>query len=354
MDKVVLAYSGGLDTSICVHWLQSVKGLKVITFMAQLGQVEYLEPLGEQAVQLGADTAYIADLRHRFIQDFILPCLRAGARYDAHYLLSAALTRPLISQELVRIAEEENCNYIAHGSRGFGNDHVRFNNCINALDPEIKIIAPLHELGLQTVSDDLKYAKTNNIPIESRRQVLYNLECNLWGCNVQLGKPTEFWPMPPRDTYIMSVPTEESPEKATSLEVTFEHGMPTGLNNAKKDILELIEILNRIGGRNAIGRVDMVENKISGEKSREIYEAPAATILYTIYHALAQLILPKEQIHFQNILSQRYAHLVYHGEWFSPLRESLDAFFLTSAKLISGRVKLRLFKGKCAITEIET
>lgn len=349
-----MAYSGGLDTSICVHWLQSVKGLKVITFMAQLGQVEYLEPLGEKAVQLGAETAYIADLRHRFVKEFILPCLRAGARYDSEYLLSAALTRPLISQELVRIADEENCTYIAHGSRGFGNDHVRFNNCIYALDPEIKIITPLHELGLQTVNDSMKYAKTYNIPLDTRRQLLYNLECNLWGCNIQFGKPAEIWPLPPRDTYIMTVPLEESPDRASILEITLAQGMPTELNKAKKDILELIEVLNRIGGRNAIGRVDMVENKISGEKSREIYESPAATILYTAYHALAQLILPKEQLHFQRILSHHYAHMVYHGEWFSSLRESLDAFFLNSAKRISGRVKLKLFKGKCLVTEIET
>ncbi|MFA5794408.1 MAG: argininosuccinate synthase [Candidatus Brocadiia bacterium] len=352
MSKVVLAYSGGTDTSICVHWLQS-KGLKVITFMAQLGQLEYLEPLGEKAVQLGAETAYIADLRHRFVQEFILPCIKAGAKYESDYLLSSALTRPLISQELVRISNEENCRYVAHGSRGFGNDYIRFNNCIKALDPEIEIIAPLKELNLQTINDDIKYAQERNIPLGSRRQSLYNLECNLWGCNIQLGQPDELWQTAPRDTYIMTTPIEESPDKAITIEITFKKGEPIALNNAAKDYLELIEILNKIGGRHAIGRSDIVENKISGDKSREIYESPAASILYNAFHAISYLVLPKELLHFQATLSQKYSQLVYHGDWFSPLRESMDAFFNASANKINGKVTMKLFKGNCIILEIE-
>jgi argininosuccinate synthase len=352
MNKVVLAYSGGTDTSICVHWLQS-KGLKVITFMAQLGQLEYLEPLGEKAVQLGAETAYIADLRHRFIKEFILPCMKAGARYESDYLLSSALTRPLISQELIRIANEEDCRYIAHGSRGFGNDYARFNNCINALNSELEIIAPLKELNLQTINDDLKYAQKHNIILENHQQVLYNIECNLWGCNIQLGRLDESWQIPPRDTYIMTIPVEESPDKATTMEITFEKGEPVALNNAKKDYLELIEILNKIGGRHAIGRSDTIENKISGDKSREIYESPAASILYNAFHAIAQLILPKDLLHFQTTLSHRYSQLVYQGDWFSPLREAMDAFFYASAEKINGKIKMKLFKGNCIVLEIE-
>jgi argininosuccinate synthase len=331
-----------------------VRGFNVISFMAQVGQMEYLGTLGEKAVQLGADTSYIADLRHRFINDFILPCLRANARYESYYLLSSALSRPLIAQELVRIAEEENCTAVAHGSRGFGNDHIRFNNCIHALNPELEIITPLHELGLRTIKDDIQYAGEHNIPVESPRETLYNLEYNLWGGNIQLGGLTAgTWPTPPRDTYIMTVPVEESPDKPTEVSVTLEKGMPVSLNGEKTDTLAMIEMLNKIGGRNAIGRIDMVEDKISGEKSREIYEAPAATILCHTFQALGQLVLPEDLLYLKAMLSQKYAHLAYHGEWFSPLRESLDAFFLTAARKISGTVRLKLFKGNCTVSKIE-
>ncbi|MBI4712187.1 MAG: argininosuccinate synthase [Planctomycetes bacterium] len=288
----------------------------------------------------------------RFVSDFILPALKAGARYESGYFLSAALNRPLIAEELVRIADEEACDYVAHGSRGIGNDHIRFNNCIRALNPELKILMPLQELNLKSIRDDILYARKYNIQIESIKETLYNVDSNLWGVNIQLGPGTNLQAEPPRDTYMMTTPLEETPDKSTLIEVGFENGIPVALDGKKMETVDLIELLNNIGGRNAVGRVDMIENKISGEKSREIYEAPAATILHAVYQALAEIRLSKELMQFAPCLSQRYAQVIYNGGWFSPLRQALDRFFdfvATDNGGISGTVKLKLFKGNCIV-----
>ena len=293
MEKVIFAFSGGMDNLICIHYLRN-KGFNVITFLAQLGQLTYLEPLGEKAVNLGATVAHIADLRRKFIHDFILPALHAQAIYDNGYLLAAALSRPLIAEELVNIAEEEDCQHVAHGARGIGNDHIRFDNCIHNIAPHLKIISPLKELGLKTVKDDIKYIKKHSLQIDIAKQSLYNIESNIWGVNIQLGAVGHQWMEPQRDSFIITTPLMETLDKATSIEIKFDQGIPVSIGNKKMDLLEMIELLNNVGGRNAIGRIDMIENKISGEKIREIYEAPAATILYTAYQALSGLIMPKE------------------------------------------------------------
>jgi len=350
MEKVVFAYSGGVDNLICIHYLQN-KGFDVITFLAQLGQITYLEPLGEKAVNLGATVAHIADLRRKFIHDFILPSLHALAVYDNGYLLAAALSRPLIAEELVNIAEEENCNYVAHGARGVGNDNTRFNNCISTLNPKLKIISPLIELELKTAKDDLKYIKKHGLQIDTGKQFLYNIESNLWGVNIQLGPVGRHWTEPQRDSFIITTPLMETLDKATNIEIKFEQGVPTTLDNKKTDLLDIIEMLNNIGGRNAVGRMDMIENKISGEKIREIYEAPAATILYTAYAALCGLILPKEVLQFQSTVSTKYAELIYNGSCSSPLKKALDKFFSEISQRITGSVKLRIYKGNLTIIE---
>jgi len=350
MEKVIFAYSGGMDNLICIHYLQS-KGFNVITFLAQLGQITYLEPLGEKAVNLGATVVHIADLRRKFIRDFILPALHAQAVYDNGYLLAAALSRPLIAEELVSIAEEENCKYVAHGARGIGNDHIRFDNCIRTIAPHLKIISPLKELELKNVKDDIKYIKKHNLQIDTAKQSLYNIESNIWGVNIQLGAVGRQWIEPQRDSFIITTPLMETVDKVTSIEIKFEQGIPVSLDNKKIDLLEMIEALNKIGGRNAIGRMDMIENKISGEKIREIYEAPAATILYTAYQALSGLIMPKEVLQFQSTLSAKYAELIYQGAYSSPLKKALDKLFHELSQRITGSVKLTAYKGNLTVVD---
>lgn len=352
MEKVIFAYSGGTDNLICIYYLKKM-GFNVITLLAQIGQIAYLEPLGENAVNLGATVAHIADLRRKFINDFILPALHAQAVYDNGYLLAAALSRPLIAEELVSIAEEENCFHVAHGARGIGNDHIRFNNCINNLSPHIKIISPLQELGLKTINDDNKYIKQNKIQIESGKQAPYNIESNLWGVNIQFGPIGRAWQEPKRDSFIITTPAIEAPDRPRYVEIKFEQGIPVALDNKKIDLLSLIETLNSIGGQNAIGRVDMIENKISGEKIREVYEAPAATILYSAYRSLLDLLMPKDVLQFQPMLSAKYAELIYQGRCPSPLKKALDKFFSEISVRITGSVKLKAYKGSLKIIDIK-
>lgn len=351
MNKVVLAYSGGLDTLICIHWLQQVKGWRVIAFLAQLGQPAYLDPTGEKALQLGASAVLVRDLREKFIKDYIWRTIKAEAHYEKDYLLAAALTRPLITEEMVKITEEENCSYFAHGSRGVSNDHTRFETCLKALAPGLKIVAPLQELGLYSIQDDLAYAQKFNLPISNVKYTLYNIEYNLWGVNVQLvpKQVGNFWEELPPDTYVMTTPPQETPDEPVSLELGFQQGLPVTLDNKTYTPLNLIEILNRIGGRNGIGRIEMIESKISGEKSRETYESPAASIIYAAHHALAEIALDKETLRFQETASETYGKLVYNGAWFSLLRESLDKFFDHIQPRLNGVVRLKLFKGNLTV-----
>lgn len=349
MPKVALAYSGSLDTAICVHYLRHVKGMKVYTFSANLGQPEYLEPLAEQAVDLGATAANLADLRDKFARDYIFPCLRADAVYEQGYFLFSALARPLIVEELLQVAEEEGCEYIAHGSRGLGNDRIRFENCIRSLAPEAKVLTPLVELNLRGPAADLAYAREHNIPIVSERQALYNVEQNLWGNNVQVTGVQDTWDDLPKDTYFLTVPQADAAARPTVLEIGFEKGVPVSVDGEALPPVKLLEMLNKIGGRCAVGRFDVVENRISGRKTRELYEAPAAAILHAARRALESITLDRDLTHFRPPLSQRYAELVYEGRWFQPLRESLDGFFLKASEKVTGDVRVSLFKGALTI-----
>lgn len=350
MAKVALAYSGGLDTTICLHYLRNVRGLKVITFSANLGQPEYLEPLAEMAVDLGATAAHLADLREKFAREFIWPTVRAEAVYERNYYLFSALARPLIMQDLVAIAQEEGCDYIAHGSRGIGNDRIRLANSQRALAPDLRVLAPLEDLGLRNPADDVAYAKAHGLRIENVRQTLYNVEQNLWGSNIQVPSLRDTWEEPPRDTYFMTVPPAEAPSRPMTLTVAFESGLPTGVDGEAMPPVRLIETLNKLGGRHAVGRVDFVENRISGRKTREIYEAPAAQILHTAHRALEAITLPKDVIHFKDGLSRRYADLVYEGQWFAPVREGLDAFFEKVTRPVTGEVRMTLGRGMLTVT----
>lgn len=350
MPKVALAYSGSLDTTICIHYLRHVRGMKVYTFSANVGQPEYLEPLAERAVELGAAAAHLADLRDKFAQDYILPCIRANAVYEQGYFLFSALSRPLIVEEVSRIAEEEGCGFIAHGSRGIGNDMIRLENCIRAVAPGVEILTPLVDLGLRSPVEDLEYAKKNTIPCESERQALYNVEQNLWGCNVQLRGIKDTWEEPPKDTYMLTVPPSEAPARPAVLEIDFRKGDPVAVDGEEMTPARLVEYLNKVGGRCAIGRFDVVENRISGLKTREIYESPAAAILVAAHRALESITLEKEVTHFKELLSQKYADLVYEGKWFLPLRAGLDAFFARVNENVTGTVRLSICRGALTVT----
>ncbi|HEX7898671.1 MAG TPA: argininosuccinate synthase [Planctomycetota bacterium] len=350
MAKVALAYSGSLDTTVCVHYLRQVKGMKVYTFSANLGQPEYLAPLAEKAVELGAAAAHLADLREKFARDYIFPCIRANAVYEQGYFLFSALSRPLIVEELVRMADEEGCEFIAHGSRGIGNDMLRLENCIRAVAPSMRVLTPLVDLGLRSPQDDLVYARRVGLSFESEKQEAYNVEQNLWGNNIQLRHMKDTWEEPPKDTYILTVPPDEAPAKPTSIDVDFLKGDPVAVDGEEMDPVRLIEELNKIGGRCAVGRFDVVENRISGLKTREIYESPAAAILAAAHRALESITLEREVVHFKDSLSQRYADLVYEGKWFLSVREGLDAFFTKINQHVTGTVRLSLCRGALMVT----
>jgi argininosuccinate synthase len=349
MPKVALAYSGSLDTTLCVDWLKK-KGHKVYTFSANVGQPEYLAPLAERAVELGAAAAHLADLREKFVTDYIFPCIRAHAVYEQGYFLFSALSRPLIVEELVKIAEEEGCDAVAHGSRGIGNDMQRIENCIRALAPQLRVLTPLVELGLRSSRDDVEHAKKTGIRFDSERQAVYNVEQNLWGNNIQWREVKDTWEEPPKDTYLLTVPLEEAPAKATVLEIEFREGNPVAIDGEATAPVELIETLNKLGGRCAVGRYDVVENRISGLKTREIYESPAAAILIAAHRALESVTLERDVMHFKEALSQKYADLVYEGKWFLPVRLGLEAFFSKINEKVTGSVRLSLCKGAIQVT----
>lgn len=345
MSKVVLAWSGGLDTAICIHWLRSVRNLRVVTFSAHVGQQESMEPMGERALELGAHAAHVADLREPFLREYAFRALRAQARYGSGYLLSAALTRPLIVSELVRVAYEEGCEYVAHGCRGVGNDQVRFERALRDLAPGLKILAPLQSLGLRAPQDDIDYAHTMNIPVPAPRNTLYNVEENLWGVSVCLDRVKDLWSEAPADTYLLTTSPAESPERASYVEIGFDHGWPVRLDGRELGAVRTVETLNQLGGRHAIGRKEVVESRVTGTKSRELYECPGATILYAAHQALEEITLDRETLKLNNQLCREYGQIVYEGGWFSPLRESLEAYYERAQKPVTGEVRMKLHRG---------
>jgi len=350
MPKVALAYSGSLDTAICVHYFRHVRGMRVVTFSANVGQPEYLEPLAEQAVELGASAAHLADLREKFVREYIFPCVRANAVYEQGYFLFSALSRPLIIQELVKVAEEEGCEYIAHGARGTGNDMQRIESIVGTLAPHLGILTPLVDLDLRSPQDDLEYARKNGIRFESERKTLYNMEQNLWGSNIQLRGVTDTWETPPPETYVLTTLPSEAPTRPTEIEIDFLRGDPVSLDGEGFPPARLVDQINKIGGRNAVGRFDVVENRISGIKSREIYESPAAAVLLAAHRALESITLERDVAHFKEALSLKYAELVYEGRWFAPAREGLDAFFSRINERVTGTVRLSLCRGALNVT----
>jgi argininosuccinate synthase len=346
VKKIVLAYSGGLDTSCAIKWLKD-KGFEVICFIADLGQGEDFQKIEERALAGGALKVYAKDLQDEFINDFIVPAIKANAVYEGKYMLATALGRPLIAKYLVEVAHKEKAEYVGHGCTGKGNDQVRLEVTTGILDPKLKIIAPLREWEFKSREEEIDYALKHNIPIDVTKKKVYSLDRNLWGISIEAGILENLDQEPPEDAYIMT----KSPSSASTypkyIEVSFEKGVPKKLDGKACKLKDMIEELNRVGGAFGIGRYDMVENRLVGIKSREIYEAPAGTILYTAHKELESLVLDRETAHFKEIISLKYADLIYYGLWYSQLKEALDGFINSTQKNVTGTIKLKLFKGAC-------
>lgn len=349
MKKVVLAYSGGLDTSIIIPWLKENYGYEVIAMAADLGQGEELEPLNEKAIKSGASKLYIEDLQEEFITDFIYPTLKAGAVYEGKYLLGTSFARPLIARRLVEIAEKEGAVAIAHGATGKGNDQVRFELSVKALNPDIEIIAPWRIWDIKSREDAIDYAQKRGIPVPVTKDRPYSMDRNLWHLSHEGGDLEDPWNEPKKDLYLLGVSPEEAPNEPEYLELEFVEGIPVSLNGEKLPPVKFIEALNVLGGKHGIGIVDMVENRLVGMKSRGVYETPGGTILYTAHQALEHLTLDRLTLHYKEQIALKYAELVYDGVWYSPLREALDAFVNVTQKNVTGTVRLKLYKGNCSL-----
>lgn len=348
MKKVVLAYSGGLDTSCAIKWLKD-EGWEVIAYIADVGQGDDFDEVEKRALKTGAKKVYIGDLKQEFIDDFILPALQAGAAYEGKYLLATALTRPLIAKHLVEVAHREKAGAIAHGCTGKGNDQVRFEVTAQILGPGLEIVAPVREWEFKSREEEIDYAKEQGIALNVTKKKVYSIDKNLWGISIECGVLENPWTEPPKDAYQMTAAPEEAPNKPVYIELTFDKGIPVKINGKKLGLQDLIEKLNEIAGIHGVGRVDMVENRLVGIKSREIYEAPAATCLYAAHRDLGAIVLDRELLHFKEILSLKYAELIYYGLWFSPLKKAIDAFVSQTQKKVSGTVRLKLYKGSCVV-----
>ncbi len=347
MAKVVLAYSGGLDTSVCVKWLQEEKGLDVITFSAELGQGLNQDELKDKALKSGARKVYIEDLRETFLKDWVFPALMAGASYEGKYLLATALGRPLIAKKVLEIAKKEGAQFVAHGCTGKGNDQVRFELAFSALDPSLEVIAPLREWSLNSRSDEIEYARKHNIPVSATVESPYSIDRNIWGVSIECGELEDPWKEVPEKAYQLTVNPKDAPDRPLYLEIYFESGIPRKIDGKEYGTIELVELLNKLGGENGVGRVDLLENRLVGIKSREVYEAPAATILHICHRELESLVLDRETAHFKELLSQKFGEVVYYGMWYSPLREALQAFIRKTQEKVTGTVRIKLYRGVC-------
>ncbi|MBL76224.1 MAG: argininosuccinate synthase [Chloroflexi bacterium] len=347
-DKIVLAYSGGLDTSVAIRWLQEHYNAEIATLTMDLGGKVDLETSRQRALDIGAIRADILDAREEFIEEYVWPALQAGALYEGVYPLATALGRPLIAKHLVRIALEESAFAIAHGCTGKGNDQVRFDVSATALAPSMKVIAPAREWGM-TRDDEIEYAQKRQIPLEINKRSAYSVDENLWGRSIEAGDLEDPWREPPEDAYAWTVSIPNAPDSAKYIEITFENGLPVALDGVVLKSVSLIEKLNEIAGNHGVGRIDHIENRLVGIKSREIYEAPAGVVLHQAHKSLEQMCLSKEQTRFKERISQEYADLVYNGLWFTSHRKDLDAYVKNSQAHVNGVVRIRLHKGSSTI-----
>ena len=345
INKVVLAYSGGLDTSIIVPWLKENYGCEVVCFTADVGQDDELNGLEEKALKSGASQFIIHDMREEFAGDYLFPVLRAGAKYERQYLLGTSTARPLIAKHQVEVAHEVGADAVAHGATGKGNDQVRFELTYTALDPRLKVIAPWREWDIRSREDAIVYANARNIPVTATTKSIYSRDRNLWHLSHEGGPLEDPWQEPSESMYLLSTSPESAPDKAEYVEITFESGTPVAVNGEKMSPAKLVECLNAIGGTYGIGRADMVEGRLVGMKSHGVYETPGGTILMAAHSELESLVLDRDTISFKDLVALKYAELVYNGLWFSPLREALDAFVGSTQGPVTGMVRLKLYKG---------
>ena len=344
-EKVVLAYSGGLDTSIIVTWLKENYDFDVICVCFNAGQSDDFDKINQKALATGASKSYVLDIQEEFITDYIWPTLKAGAIYENDYLLGTSMARPLMAKKLVEIANQEGAYYIVHGCTGKGNDQVRFETTIKALDPSIKIIAPWREWDLSSREECIEYAKAHNIPIEQTVKKIYSRDENIWHISHEGGNLENPWNEHLDDIHVKSVPIEKAPDKATYVDITFKAGVPVALDGVEMGPVELLTKLNELGSVNGVGTIDIIENRLVGMKSRGVYETPGGTILYKAHAALEKLILDRDSIQYKNIVSQKFAQLVYDGLWFTPLRAAISAFVDSIEADVDGIVKMKLYKG---------
>ena len=343
--KVVLAYSGGLDTSIIIPWLKENYGCEVIAMVGDVGQGEDIEAVVKKAYITGASKVVVADMRDEFLTDYVFPAVRAGAIYENKYLLGTSLARPVIAKHQVETALREGAEAVAHGCTGKGNDQVRFEHAFQALAPELQIIAPWREWDLKSREDCLDYAEKRNIPVAASREKIHSRDKNLWHLSHEGGELEDPANAPLDSTWQISNSPKTAPDRPEEVEIGFEHGTPVSVNGMKMEPVQMVELLNEIGGRNACGRIDIVENRFVGIKSRGAYETPGGALIVAAHQELEALCLDREVAHYKQHVALKYAELVYYGLWFTPLREALDAFVTETQKDVTGSVTLSLYKG---------
>ncbi len=346
-SKVVLAYSGGLDTSVAIRWLME-RGLEVIALTVDVGQPGDLDAIRMKAVKIGASKAYVVSATEQFAEEFIARALKANALYEGQYPLGTALARPLIGKHLVEIARKEGAAYVAHGCTGKGNDQVRFDLCTTALAPDIEVIAPARAWGL-TREQEIAYAKAHGIPVPVTNASPYSTDENLWGRSVECGILEDAAIEPPEEAFEWTAAPADAPDEAASVNIRFESGRPVALNNRPASLLAIINALNTIAGEHGVGRIDHVESRVVGIKSREVYECPAATVLILAHQALEALVLPRDLLEFKRFAEARYSTIIYDGLWFTPLREALDSFIDSTQERVAGEVSVKLFKGSARV-----
>ncbi len=347
MEKIVLAYSGGLDTSIIIPWLKENFGYDVIAFCADLGQGEELDPVREKALKSGASKVYIEDLTEEFITDFVFPTMRAGAIYEKKYLLGTSFARPLIARKMVEIAEKEGATAVAHGATGKGNDQVRFELAVKAFNPSLKVVAPWRLWDIRSREDAIDYANQHGIDVPVSKEKIYSRDRNIWHISHEGGileDPSQEWP---RDVLVLTVHPEDAPDQPAYVDIDFEAGTPVAVNGQKMPPVELVTALNALGSAHGVGIVSMVENRLVGMKSRGVYETPGGTIIYRAHEELERLTLDRRTMQFKEQTAVKYAELVYDGNWYSKLRYALDAFVDETQKTVTGKARVKLFKGSC-------
>ena len=349
IKKIVLAYSGGLDTSVAIKWLKEKYNTDIIAFCADLGQGEDIEAIEEKALKTGATKVYIEDLKEEFVKDYIFPMLRGNAVYEGSYLLGTSIARPLIAKKQIEIAEKEGAEAVAHGATGKGNDQVRFELSYYALKPDIKVIAPWREWPFSSRQSLIEYSQMHGIPVTATKEKPYSIDRNIFHISYEGGILEDPWQEPPSEMYTMITPPEKAPDRPAYIEISYENGDPVAINNDYMSPAKLLGRLNFIAGENGIGRVDIVENRYVGIKSRGVYETPGGTVLHLAHKAIESIILDREVMHLRDSLLTRYSELIYYGYWFSPERIAIQNLIDDIQKDVTGTVRVKLYKGNCYI-----